>query len=257
MCLKNKIEQTEIGKDEVAIFWLGQAGFLVKEPSGKTLVIDPYLSDSGFKLKEYKKFKRISPILIDPADLDVDYFITTHIHFDHLDIETVPVVADKYPTTFLGTKSCVDMMLDMKIAKERIIELNEGVEQELEGFKILPTHADHGDLVPDCIGVYLEIGKHKLYFSGDTAYRPEKIQNVADLEPHVAFLSVNGAFGNLNVEEGAKVANIIGAKMAVPCHLWTFMEHGGDMAGFDESVRNHAPGCEPYFMRHGECLILK
>jgi len=257
MCLKNKIEQTEIGKGQVAIFWLGQAGFMVKDSEGKKVVIDPYLSNYGHKMKDYKAFKRLSPILIEASELDADHYITTHLHFDHFDFESVPVAAKTQKTKFYGPISCYDEMLKMEIAKERVTLLEEGHSVDADGIKILPVYADHGELAPDAVGIYLEMGGQKLYFSGDTAYRPEKIQNVVDLKPDVAILSVNGAFGNLDAEEGAKVANLVGAKLAIPCHVWTFMEHGGDLAAFGQSMSALAPNCQPYFMYQGECLVVE
>ena len=45
-------------------------------------------------------------------------------------------------------------------------------------------------------------------------------------------LPINGAFGNLNSEEAAKVVSILKPKLAVPCHYWNFAEHGGDPQRF-------------------------
>lgn len=253
MSLKQKIEQTDVAAGALAVFWLGQAGFLVKDENGQKLVIDPYLTDCGYRMKG---FKRLSPKLIDPADLDVDYYITTHLHFDHFDFDAIPVVAKNSKTKFYGPISCFNEMKALSIDESRLTLLEEDVLVEEVNMRILPTYADHGELAPDAVGIFLEIGKHKLYFTGDTAYRPERIKRIASLNPDVAFLSVNGAFGNLNGEEGARVANLVGAKLAVPCHLWTFREHGGDLLQFENAMKEHAPSCDAYFMHQGECLIL-
>ena len=38
-------QQAAPRKDELALFWLGQAGFLIKTPAGRAIAIDPYFSD--------------------------------------------------------------------------------------------------------------------------------------------------------------------------------------------------------------------
>jgi len=254
MSLKQRIETTELAATELAVFWLGQAGFLIKDGKGRQVVIDPYLTDCGYRMKG---FKRLSPKLIEPSELDVDYYITTHLHFDHFDFDAIPEVAKNKKTKFYGPISCFEQMKEMNIDDHRMTLLSEGVPISEKGIKIHPTFADHGELAPDAVGVFLEIGKHKLYFSGDTAYKPEYFDSVATMKPDVAFLSVNGAFGNLNGEEGAKVANQIGAKIAVPCHFWTFIEHGGDLKQFEHSMKLLSPNCQSYFMHQGECMVIK
>lgn len=257
MDLMKKILSTDVKVDEIAIFWLGQAGFLLKNSEGKTLAVDPYLTDCGYKMKEFKAFKRLSPMLIDPVEFNVDYYVTTHLHFDHFDFEAIPVIAQNKQTKFFGPISCFNSYKEMGIQEERIALLEEEKTIDLGGISILPIYADHGEMAPDAVGIYLEMGKHKLYFSGDTAYRPEKIQNVVDLKPDVAILSINGAFGNLNAVEGAKIADLVGAKKVIPCHFWTFKEHGGNLVEFESAVKSLAPNCQMNFMHQGECIILE
>ena len=40
-----RFRNTVPGEKEIALFWLGQAGFLIKTSSGHTIAIDPYFSD--------------------------------------------------------------------------------------------------------------------------------------------------------------------------------------------------------------------
>ena len=68
------------------ITWLGQAGLLF-EIEGKTIVIDPYLSDSVAKVnpKNYRRF----PVDETYLNIKPDMLICTHNHLDHLDKETL------------------------------------------------------------------------------------------------------------------------------------------------------------------------
>ena len=68
------IRCTNVAPGELAICWLGQAGFLLKDSRENELVIDPYLSNCGERMRG---FKRLSPMLLHPKDLNPDYYITT------------------------------------------------------------------------------------------------------------------------------------------------------------------------------------
>ena len=59
----------------VALYWLGQAGFLIKTADDRLLVVDPYYTDSvyhKFRKENGYSFKRLSAPLIDPEDLIYD-----------------------------------------------------------------------------------------------------------------------------------------------------------------------------------------
>ena len=90
MSLIQDIRNAVVEQGELAVCWLGQAGFVVKSSMGKMLTIDPYLTDCGWKIRG---FKRISALLVDPAEFSPDYYIATHIHFDHFDYDAIPVPA--------------------------------------------------------------------------------------------------------------------------------------------------------------------
>ena len=123
------------------------------------------------------------------------------------------------------------------------------------GITITACRADHGTMAPDAIGLLVEMGGHRLYFSGDTAFHADLCKEVAAFGPEVAALSINGAFGNMTAWEGAEAANLVGASIAIPCHFWTFTEHGGAPWVFSEFLKKIGD-CEPVCMRQGEMLLL-
>lgn len=238
-----------VKENEISIFWLGQAGFIIKNKDGDIIALDPYLTDCGERIKG---FKRLSPKIISPNELEADVYISTHIHFDHFDFDAIPIVSSCFKTKFYGPKSCVDKYIDIGINEERVILLELGKEININNVMIKAVYADHGNLAPDAIGVLMNVNGIKLYFSGDTAYHPEKMGEVISFEPDIAILSVNGKFGNLTPTEGARLANLINAKVAIPCHFWTFKEHGGDPQLFEEKMTEYAPQCKVKFMAQGE-----
>lgn len=239
---------TSVNNNEIALYWLGQAGFIIKSYNN-IIAIDPYLTDCGERIKG---FKRLTPKLISPSELKADIYITTHIHFDHFDFDAVPIAAKCNKTKFYGPKTCVDKYREIGIKNKRITLLELDKEININDITIKAVYADHGTLAPDAIGILLKVNGIKLYFSGDTAYHPEKMSQVIDFKPDIAVLSVNGKFGNLTPAEGANLSSIINSKIAIPCHFWTFKEHGGDPLLFEIEMSKQAPECEVKFMSQGE-----
>lgn len=253
MDLAEKLHHLKMSSGELAVCWLGQAGFLMKDSRGNTLVIDPYLTNCGERLRG---FKRLSPVLLKPKDLSPDYYIITHLHFDHFDYDTVPLVIQQSPDTlFLGPASCQDKLLELGAPPERVRSLNRNEEYRDDAVAMRGILADHGDMAPDAIGVLLEMGGHRIYFSGDTAFRETLFREVALFKPDVAMFSINGRFGNMNAQEGARAAALSGVKYGIPCHFWTFAEHGGDPGEFCQCLRSGGQ-CQPLCFRQGEIQIL-
>lgn len=253
MNLAEEIRNTVVAPGDLAICWLGQSGFLLKDSGGTTLVVDPYLTNCGERMRG---FKRLSPMLLRPEELTPDYYVITHLHFDHFDYDAVPVVAERSPgTRFLGPTSCQEKLEEMGIGQRRRIRLDRGERYQDESVTIQAILADHGGMAPDAIGVLVEMGGHRLYFSGDTAFHEDLFQSVAQFRPDIAMLSVNGKFGNLNAREGARAAELTGAKIAVPCHCWTFAEHGGDLGEFCTCLLE-GKSCVPACFRQGEIQLL-
>ena len=69
-------------------------------------------------------------------------------------------------------------------------------------------------------------------------------------------LPINGAFGNLNEEQAARVIAALKPKLAVPCHYWNFAEHGGNPGVFQQKMKELAPDEKYHLMRQGEMMIL-
>ena len=248
----NRIEP-EMG--EIAVIWLGQAGFLFKEAGGVSIAIDPYLT--GY-CEKTAGFKRLSPSVITPAELKVDFILVSHNHPDHLDAEAVPVMMQNYSETILvGPDSVINDCMRLGTDSSRLVRLNRGSSIEKNGIGIKAIYADHGDLSPDAVGFLLTIGGVKIYFAGDTSYCPGKLDDAMEFKPDIIIPPINGAYGNLNEEEAARLTADTGAKVSIPCHFWTFREHGGNPQIYFEAMKKHASGSKPVFLTAGEIYIFK
>jgi len=92
MKLGQQVLRHSVPVQSVTLWWLGQAGVVIKSPGGRIAGIDPYLSNSCKALGEEHGFDmdRLVPPPLEPADMvGFDVYAMTHSHQDHLDPETL------------------------------------------------------------------------------------------------------------------------------------------------------------------------
>jgi len=183
--------------------------------------------------------------------------VSTHSHPDHFDFDAIPTMAENSGLHFVGATDCRAEYEKLDIAEDRFTIFEEGQTLELGDLSLTGVYADHGELAPEALGVVLTVGDIKVWQVGDTAYRPEKWQSVFEMGIDVIIPPINGAFGNLDGVDAAKLANDAGANVAIPCHFWMFVEHNGDPAQFMEACKEHAPAVQPLLMSQGELLLYK
>jgi L-ascorbate 6-phosphate lactonase len=257
--LAKKIRKTVVNPGSLAIFWLAQAGFVFKLSTGKVIYTDPYLTDYVQRvLPEYGLgFKRVMPKLIEPDEVDADYVVSTHSHQDHLDADALPILLKNPRTHFMGSPDCRPFYQEAGVPEDRFTIFHKGETFSLGDFSLTGVAADHGDLAPDALGILFDFGGIKVWQVGDTAYRPEIWQTVFDQGIDIILPPINGAFGNLNGVEAARLAQDAHARVAIPCHFWMFAAHYGNPAEFLEACKEVAPQVCPLLMTQGELFVYK
>lgn len=249
------IRETSVAPGSVAIFWLAQAGFAFKCPSGRIVYVDPYLTDSVEKLVG---FRRVMASVMRPEEVEADLYVTTHHHEDHFDVEAVPVVHERNPQTiFAGPPTCVERFRSLGIPAERIWTLCEGDRYRFDNIELLTVYADHGQLAPDAVGVILDLEGVRVYHMGDTCLHPEKLEPLAALSIDVLIPPINGRYGNLDAADAVRAAAILKPKVAIPSHFWMFIQHDGDPEAFMELCPKLAPATQPVLMTQGSCYVYR
>lgn len=250
--------QTMPQANEVAVFWLGQAGFLFKTASGKQIAIDPYFSECVQRLipEEGLGFKRLMPPPCEASELDLDVLIISHEHNDHFDVDAVEdLIREK---TQVYTNCLVaEELKKMGFASEQIHVMKKGVREDLGELALLPVDCDHGELAPEALGVILDFGFAKIYYAGDTALTLDRLTVPMVIQPELAILPINGAFGNLDGIEASKYAGLLKCKVCIPCHFWTFPLHHGDPQQIIDHIGEDAPDCELVMLCQGEHYMLR
>lgn len=242
---------TQVSQGSLGVFFLGQAGFILKTPAGKLIAIDPYLSNC---CERFFGFKRLMPRILEPSELKLDTLLISHAHYDHFDPDSVPVLLSG-STALIGAQD-VRAECERLELKGDITYISCGETVCRDGVTVTGVPCDHGDLAPDALGLLIRAEGKTVYYMGDTAYRPDLLENALLQNVDLLLLPINGAFGNLNEQEAARVIARLRPKLAVPCHYWNFAEHGGDPGLFKEHMTAIAPQQQYRLMAQGEGMIL-
>jgi L-ascorbate 6-phosphate lactonase len=257
--LSKTIEGTQVRPGQLAICWLGGAGFVFKTAGGRLIAVDPYLSNA---LDHYYGWKRLplSPIPMAPVELQVDAVLTTHAHEDHLDPETIPGLAQAGQAVFTGPGMCVAAMRDWGLPPERVIEINRGDQQTVAGVPVKAVLAHHvspaGAQTPDAVGYVLDLDGIIVYHTGDSLYHPS-LQTVRDSgrRPDVLIVCINGGYGNMDPADAARLTSEIEPAVVIPMHWGLVAENTADPAAFVRALAATGSQARPVIMLPGDIYI--
>ena len=199
------------------VTWLGQAGLLF-ETNGKTIIVDPYLSDSVKKI-EPQNYRRVAVdeqfLLLKP-----DVILLTHNHLDHTDPETL--------CHYLGTDSEVTVLASGNAwqnvrkafggLKNNYVQFNRGTEWTEGELYFKAVYAEHSD--DKAIGFVMCAEGKTYYITGDTLYNAEIFKDLPETIDYV-FLPVNGKGNNMNMSDAKRFCEKLGC-VAVPLHCGLF-----------------------------------
>jgi len=231
----------------VIIFWLGGAGFLIKYADGFSICIDPYLSDSVERLCGFKRL-HLSPINAD--DLRFDVLFITHEHADHLDEDSIDMLISRNPNAAVyAPQSCDEILSSHGI---KYVSVLAGQKIDINSLKTTVINADHGDLSLFAVGYIFEKSGRVIYHTGDTCYDNKIFKSAIKLKPDIILPCINGAYGNLNEQQSAKLVARCNPVHAIPMHFGLFKEHGGDVKKFATIVKELSIKSKVHILAVGE-----
>ena len=260
MKFAGKMKKATVKPGSVLLYWIGQAGFLIKTADDKLILVDPYLSDAVYnetKEKNGYAFKRMAPALFEADEIEADWIFCSHEHGDHVDPDAIATLAAGAKTTLYTNAPGAGAAKEAGVPADKIHILSSGMNMDFGSFKLTVTAAQHGKFTPGAMGFIFDFGFTKIYYAGDTAYDLETLAPALAAKPEVALLPINGAFGNLNSKEAAMLANDLQAKICVPHHFWTFPRHMGAPQELIDLMPECAPRCELRMLTPGEPLFIE
>ena len=274
MSLKKAILNANPGKNQAALFYLGQETILIK-CGGKHILFDPYLTDyvdRNFSTKQVV-WKRNYPSPISPNEMDmIDYVFCSHAHGDHADPETLSAIAKASPKAkFLGGRPVTDVYRQCGIAEERIIPLSADMPLALaEGFIVTAVPAAHEELHPDGFGSYLELGfvveldGLRFYHAGDCCLYDGLADRIRGVD--AAFMPINGRdyyrlhndiIGNFDAVEAIRLSGEAQVGLLIPLHYDLYNVNCVNPAFFVDAIGRLAPFQRFHLFVPGEKLIIE
>ena len=241
------------------LFFLGQAGFVVKSGSGILLGIDLYLSNCVERVEGHIGYKRLIPSMLTPEELTFDYLIATHPHFDHFDMDAVPIMMSNGKTRLYASVNCEAEVKRLMMTNERITYVEAGDSTVMDDIKVQFVPCDHGTGAQDAVGVVIAVDGKTIYIAGDTCLR---LDSAAELQKDfgagldVLIAPINGAYGNLNEGECVALSRALHPCLTIPCHYGMFASHGGNPGAFMERMNQELPQQKYLLMAPGEQLTL-
>lgn len=228
------------------VTWLGHSAFRVMTPSGKVIVIDPWVESNPMCPAELKRFERIDTLLI------------THGHFDHI-ADAVDLAKQFKPQVVAIFETC--LWLESK-GVQNTSAMNKGGTQKVGEIEVTMTHAVHscgildGDKVVyggEACGYVVRLpGGLTLYHSGDTALFGD-MKYIGELyEPQLALLPIGDHY-TMGPREAATAIRLLGAPHVVPMHYGTFPVLTGRPERLRE-ITEDIKGLEIHALKPGETL---
>ncbi|MFY7992143.1 MAG: MBL fold metallo-hydrolase [Bacteriovoracaceae bacterium] len=234
--IENKdYELSELGpNDPFIITWVNHASFLIRF-HGLTILTDPIYAERASPLS-FAGPKRVrEPGIVWEKMPKVDVVLISHNHYDHLDLETIKRLNEKFSPVFvvpLGDKDLLE-----SIGVKNIEEKDWWEEIRFEDKKITFLPSQHWsarglfDKSKSLWGSYMiDNGQQRIYFAGDTGYGKHfKLIKEKYGSPDIALLPI-GAYEprwfmkdhHMNPEDAVLAHRDLGAKKSVGMHFGTF-----------------------------------
>jgi len=233
MTLKDKILSLELTGQQLAMFYLGQEGFLLKF-RGRYILIDGYLTNAiDVRFQKDPKDCRRYPSPIAPEELDfVNWVFCSHIHDDHTDPWTVKAIAEVNPdAVFCIPAAFADEVREMGAVNVRPLDTDKSYTL-CDDITVTPVPAAHEELHPAGNGNYHEngfvfrFGSVQIYHAGDSTVYDGLAERIAG--SHILMLPINGrdyfrlsanCIGNMDSREAILLASAVRPELLVPMHF--------------------------------------
>ncbi|MCA9176280.1 MAG: metal-dependent hydrolase [Planctomycetales bacterium] len=203
--------------------WLGHGGWQI-EAAGKTLLLDPFLTACPTARAK-------------PADLECDYLLLSHGHFDH--VADAAEIAGRTGATLCGSYEITEWFrANHHVEHTQPMNLGGGI--SLDCGRLVFTTALHSSQLPDGSyggnpgGFVLESEGKRIYFACDTAL----FSDMALIgKPGLDFAAVPiGDRFTMGPDDALEAVRLLKPKLAAPAHYNTWPPIAQDGAAWAERV---------------------
>lgn len=231
---------------ENKLTWLGHATFKITTPTGKVIVVDPWVMGNPSCPKPMQKFERVDTLLI------------THGHYDHI-ADAVELGKTFKPQIVAIHETC--KWLESKGVKNTL-GMNKGGTQKVGEIDVTMVNAVHSCGIEDdgkiiyggeaCGYVVRLPGGMTIYHAGDTAVFGD-MKLIAELyAPEVAMLPIGDHY-TMGPREAAMAIRLLNVKHVIPMHFGTFPLLRGTPEELKKLTRDIS-GLEIHALKPGESI---
>jgi len=231
---------------ENKITWLGHAAFRIETPSGKVILIDPWVLSNPMCPEQDKKFDRIDTMLV------------THGHFDH--IADAVELGKKFKPQIVGIYELCVWLESKGVTNAN--GMNKGGTLKVGEIEVTMVHAVHscgikdGDQIiygGEACGYIIRLpGGLTIYHAGDTAVFSD-MKIIGELyAPDLALLPIGDHY-TMGPREAALAIRLLNVRHVIPMHFGTFPP----LVGRPEQLRQLTQdihGLEIHELKPGETL---
>ena len=226
------------------VLWLGQAGFVIKSPGGKMIVVDPWIN-GGPKAPAQLKGNLA-------ALGKVDLLLVTHAHADHLG--DAPAIAKLNNTKLYGPADMVTPLVTLGIIPAELSHRfnKSGSVKPLPGIKVTAVKAEHSSLLVwnnpattkneshpagEAVGYIIELENgFKIWHMGDTGLFGDMKFIAEYYKPDLVMMPIGGNF-TMGPEEAAFAARTwVKHAQVMPMHYNSNPMAPGTLAEFQSAM---------------------
>jgi L-ascorbate metabolism protein UlaG (beta-lactamase superfamily) len=222
------------GQAKTELLWLGQAAFRIDTPSGKVILIDPFITQNPKTPAEWKDLDKLGKL---------DVILVTHAHGDH--IGDAPTLAKKQNIQIWGPAGLADPLVELGILTPELApRMAKGGTIRPVGpdIAITQVHAEHSS---EFVYVNPETKKREVHVGGEpvgyiikledgfTIYHMGDTGLFGDLaligqryRPDLLLIPIGGHFV-LNPSDAAEATRMIRSHFTIPMHYGTTPQPAG------------------------------
>jgi len=257
------------GNGKVQVQMIGFATIKLTSPEGKVLLVDPWLTGNPF-------FPDGNPAVPQEYKDDVgafgnvDIILQTHAHFDHLNLNDMVALSERFdPIILTPVETAVYIREHTNITNfcNNGWGMNRGPLPPIDGISISGVHCEHtsseivqleggrikGRDVGDPIGVVEFENGFTVYISSDTGLCSDLKLVIGDYyKPDLAILNVCGGGFTVGGDSAGYAVKMINPKYVIPAHYGVFDVMDQTPEKFLAALAKHAPDVKPFVLEPGE-----
>ena len=230
----------------VKIRWLGHSGFSVRDPSGRTVLVDPWFDGNPTAPSGPEELGK------------AEFLLLTHDHFDHS--ADAAAIARQTGALVVGIFELIGDLKAKGVPESQLLHggigMNVGGTVVLDGFSFTMTEARHSCGLGSPVGYVIQTPSGMtIYHAGDTGIFAG-MALIGELYPvDVALLPIGSVF-TMDYRQAAKAASLVKADTVIPMHFGTFpiLEPNADR--FIAEMKKTCPEARVIVLNPGETAMI-